>query len=420
MIAIWYEAMMDKRILMLVPLSFLFILSQFYRTTSAVIASELMRDLSLTAEDLGLLSSAFFYAFALVQIPMGAAIDFFGARRVMVFLSCIGMGGVVSFAMANSFPLALVGMGLIGVGMACALMGSLKAISLWFPPRAFATISGIILSIGTIGNIVATAPLAFAVDWIGWRKSFLFMGLIQLFVTLWIYAAVKDSPEEYERPDTSSFKEKGRLSESLDGIVSVFRIPSFWLIALASFMRYGTYISIAGLWAGPYLEHIYHISLVERGKILILFPIGFLIGSPIIGIISDRVFKNRKTVAVLTMSFYTLFIFPLTGLLSIASLSIMAGIFFCIGFLNSGSMVLYANVKELLPSYISGTAMSAVNFFTMAGAGFFQHIMGIIIERFSIQEGQIPPEAFSFAFGLCFLAAAAGSIGYLFVKRIRS
>jgi len=91
-----------------------------------------------------------------------------------------------------------------------------------------------------------------------------------------------------------------------------------------------------------------------------------------------------------------------------------------IGFGSSFTPVLYANIKELLPSSVSGTAMSAVNFFTMAGAGFFQHVMGIIIERFSIQEGVLPPEAFSFAFGLCFIAAAAGSVGYLFVKRTRS
>jgi len=251
-------------------------------------------------------------------------------------------------------------------------------------------------------------------------SSFLLIALVHLFITFWIYVAVKDSPEEYERLDTSSFKEESWLKESLGGIFSVLRLPSFWLIALAAFVRYGTYISIAGLWAGPYLEHIYHISLVERGKMLMLFPIGFLIGSPLIGLISDRVFKNRKTVAVLAMSFYTILVFPLIGFLPTASLIMMAGIFFCIGFLNSGSMVLYANIKELLPSSISGTAMSAVNFFTMAGAGFFQHVMGISIERFSLEQGQLSREAFSYAFGLCFIGAALGALAYFFVKEVRS
>jgi sugar phosphate permease len=411
---------MDKRIWMLLPLSLLFCLSQFYRATSAVIASELMRDLSLTAEDLGFLSSVFFYAFALIQIPMGAAIDLFGARRLILLLSSLGIIGAVSFALANSFQVALMGRALMGVGMACALMGTYKFLSIWFPSHAFATISGIILSIGTLGSIVATAPLAVAVDWIGWRKAFILIAIIHLFITFWIYVVVKDRPEEYNRRNVSSLHKKGWLKESIDGILLVFQLPSFWLIALAAFVRYGTYISIAGLWAGPYLEYVYQVPLVDRGKILMLFPIGFIIGGPIFGLLSDRVFRNRKAVALLGMSFYTIFILPLTGFIPAPSLNLIAGVFFCIGFLTSCGLVMYANIKDLLPSFISGTAMSAVNFFTMAGAGFFQHVMGISIERFSLYQGQLPPEAFSFAFGLCFVAAVLGTIAYLFVKEVHS
>lgn len=411
---------MDKKIWMLLPLSLLFFLSQFYRATSGVIASELMHDLSLTAEDLGLLSSVFFYAFALIQTPMGAAIDLFGAKRLILFLSSLGIVGAIIFALANSFPVALIGRALMGVGMACALMGPYKLISVWFPPHAFATISGLILSIGTLGSIVATAPLAVAVNWIGWRKAFLAIALIHLFITLWIYMVVKDSPNEHQRGNKLTLHKKDWFKESVDGILLVLRLPSFWLIALAAFVRYGTYISIAGLWAGPYLEHIYHIPIIDRGKILMAFPIGFIIGGPIFGLLSDRVFRNRKAVALLGMSFYTIFILPLTGFILAPSPIMIAGVFFCIGFLTSCGLVMYANIKDLLPSSISGTAMSAVNFFTMAGAGFFQHIMGIIIEKFSLHQGQLPSEAFSLAFGLCFCAAALGTAAYLFVKEVHS
>ncbi|HUV60230.1 MAG TPA: MFS transporter [Desulfatiglandales bacterium] len=411
---------MGKRIWMLLPLSLLFFLSQFYRATSAVIASELMQDLSLTAENLGFLSSVFFYAFALIQIPMGAAMDIFGAKRLILFLSSVGIVGAIIFALAHSFPVALIGRALIGVGMACALMGPYKLISIWFPPHAFATTSGLILSIGTLGGIVATAPLAFAVNWIGWRGAFLLIAFIHLVITIWIYSAVKDSPVEYQAGDISDLQNKNWVKGSLDGVLSVLRLPSFWLIALAAFVRYGTYISIAGLWAGPYLENVYNIPLIERGKILMLFPVGFLLGGPILGFLSDRVFKNRKIVALLAMGFYTIFFFPLTSFFPTPSLIMIAGIFFFIGFLTSCGNVMYANIKELLPGSISGTAMSAVNFFTMAGAGIFQHVMGITIDKFSAPQVQLPPEAFSFAFGLCFVSAALGTVAYLFVKEVHS
>ncbi|MFO8165568.1 MAG: MFS transporter [Desulfatiglandales bacterium] len=410
---------MLTRLWMLLPLSLLFFLSQFYRATPAVIASELMRDLSLTAEELGFLSSVFFYAFALIQIPMGAAMDIFGAKRLILLLSSMGICGAIIFALAHSFPVAVIGRALIGVGMACALMGPYKLISIWFPPHTFGTTSGLILSIGTLGSIVATAPLAFSVNWIGWRNAFLLISLIHLVITLWIYMAVNDSPDEYQKENEFHLREKEWVKESMGGILSVLRLPSFWLIALAAFVRYGTYISIAGLWAGPYLEHVYHIPLVERGKILMLFPLGFLLGGPLLGFLSDRVFSNRKFVALLAMGFYTVFFLPLTNYFPLPSLSMVAGIFFFIGFLTSCGNIMYANIKELLPSSISGTGMSAVNFFTMAGAGVYQHVMGVSIDKFSLHQVQLPPEAFSFAFGLCFVTAALGTFSYLFVKEVR-
>ena len=405
---------------MLLPLSLLFFFSMFYRSTSAMIASELMRDLHLSAEDLGLLSSVFFYAFAVIQIPMGAAMDTFGAKRMILFLSSVGIVGAVLFAVAHSFPIALIGRALTGIGMACALMGPYKLISLWFPPHAFGTISGIILAVGTLGGIVATAPLAFAVTWIGWRGSFLLIALIHLSITIWIYGAVQDSPDEYQQENISDLQNKNWIKVSLNGVLSVLRLPSFWLIAVAAFVRYGTYISIAGLWAGPYLEYVYTIPLIERGKILMLFPVGYLLGGPILGYLSDRMFKNRKSVALLAMGFYAIFLFPLTGFFPTPSLIMIAGIFFFIGFLTSCGNIMYANIKELLPGSISGTAMSAVNFFTMAGAGVFQHVMGIAIDTFSLNQMQLPPEAFSFAFGLCFVSAALGTVAYLFVKEEHS
>jgi sugar phosphate permease len=206
----------------------------------------------------------------------------------------------------------------------------------------------------------------------------------------------------------------------MGGIRSVLRLPSFWLIALAAFVRYGTYISIAGLWAGPYLEYVYHIPLVERGKILMLFPVGFLLGGPLLGFLSDRVFRNRKFVALLAMVFYTVLFAPLTNFFPTPSLTMIGGIFFFIGFLTSCGNVMYAHIKELLPSSISGTAMSAVNFFTMAGAGIYQHVMGVSIDKFSLYQAALPPEAFSFAFGLCFASAALGTVAYIFVKEVYS
>jgi len=410
---------MGKKIWMFIPLSLLFFLSVFYRNSSAIIASELMSDLSLRASDLGLLSSSFFYAFALVQIPMGVAMDLFGPKRLIMILSSLGIAGALFFAMAPSLPFSVLGRSLLGVGMACALMGPMKLFTVWFPVRAFATLSGVLISIGVIGSVVATAPLAIAVDWMGWRKSFLSVALIHLFITVWIYLVVREYPKEEGRDEVIGTYGKHRWKKSMRGIRQVLSLPSFWLIALTAFVRYGTYISIAGLWAGPYLEFVYQLPLVERGKMLMSFPIGYIVGSPIFGILSDRVFKNRKGVTIIGTGLYTFSIFPLIGFIPLFTPGILLMVLFCIGFFSSSGQLLYAHIKDLFPRSLSGTALTTLNLFVMGGAAFFQHIMGAMIDKFSITQGQISTEAFPFAFGFCFVAAAIGTAAYLFVKEVR-
>ncbi|MCK5417300.1 MAG: MFS transporter, partial [Desulfobacterales bacterium] len=149
-----------------------FFLSQFYRTSNAVIAPELIHDLSLDTEGLGLLSAAFFYGFALTQIPISLLLDKVGPRWMMTVLSLLGILGAVIFSMADSLGIGLVGRALLGIGMACNLMGTFKLLTDRFEPLIFATLIGVVASIGTFGNMIAATPLVMLVEQIGWRHSF--------------------------------------------------------------------------------------------------------------------------------------------------------------------------------------------------------------------------------------------------------
>ncbi len=404
---------------MFVPLGLLFLLSQFYRTSSAVIALELMRDLRLNAQSLGLLSSVFFYAFAFVQLPMGAAMDLFGAKKTLVFLALVGLCGTLFFAGARTFTIAMIGRALMGMGMACALMGTFKLFINWYPRNVFATASGLILSFGTLGVMAATAPLAKVVAFAGWRTAFFGMALIHLGVTVWIVLKVRERPENGNQTSRTGVPySKDRETEpraSKRDFLLVFRHPSFWLISFATFVRYGSYVAISGLWAGPFLREVYRFSLVKTGNYLLAFPLGFVFGSPILGFLSDRVFRHRKHVVVLGMAGYSLMMLPLClskGTLPDGFLYLS---FMGMGFFTSAGGIMYANIKELLPGRISGTAMTGVNLFTMLGAATFQYGMGALIKHVS-GSNVLTPDAFRWGFRLCFLAALAGVFCYLFVR----
>ena len=162
--------------LIFIILSALYTLSMFYRVSNAVIAPNLIRDLGLDAETLGILGGAFFYSFALLQIPMGPMLDRFGPRIVVISSALVGAMGAFLFAFGESFAAAMLGRILIGMGMAPILMGSLKVFTLQFPPEKFATLMGTLVSVGTLGSILATSPLAYFTSTIGWRMTFIIAG----------------------------------------------------------------------------------------------------------------------------------------------------------------------------------------------------------------------------------------------------
>lgn len=403
---------------MFVPLGLLFLLSQFYRNSSAVIAVDLMRDLRLNAQSLGFLSSIFFYAFAFVQLPMGAAMDMFGAKKTLVFLALIGLVGVVLFGSAHTLSIALLGRALIGVGMACAFMGTLKLLINWYPKNTFGTASGLILSIGTLGVIAATAPLAEAVSEVGWRAVFFGMAMVHFLIIIWIVLKVRESPDK-GLPNNMVHDSRGRETvASKRDFLLVFKHPSFWLIAVTTYVRYGTYGAISGLWAGPFLREVYKFSLVKTGEYLLAFPLGFIFGGPVIGYLSDRILKNRKQVVFLGMVGYSLMMVPLCiGSWSLPHLLLLT-LFAGMGFFTSVGGIMYANIKELLPKRVSGLAMTGVNFFTMMGAATFQHGIGAFIKHLS-GPTLLTPMAFYWGFRICFIASLIGVVSYFFVRESR-
>ncbi len=161
--------------------SSMFLTSQFYRASNAVIAPHLIRDLSLQTEGLGLLSAAFFYSFAFTQIPIGILLDRVGPRRSMTVLSFVAVIGALIFSWSTTLPIGILGRVLMGIGMGCNLMGTFKAMTIWFSPATFATLSGVTFSIGTLGNMLATTPLALLVARVGWRMALSSIAVVNFF-----------------------------------------------------------------------------------------------------------------------------------------------------------------------------------------------------------------------------------------------
>mgnify|MGYP001062554523 CR=1 FL=1 len=404
-----------KHFLIFPILSIIFIFSMFYRVSNAVISPNLIQDLGLNAESLGILGGAFFYSFALLQIPIGPMLDRIGPRIVMGSFTLLGAFGAFLFALADSFTPAFLGRLMIGAGMACGLMGPLKVFVLYFPPKKFAMLMGIFLSTGALGSMLAASPLAYLTSALGWRTTFVLAGGITTllsFMVFWVLGGEKKK-EEVDISSHSPDLEMGILQS----IRLVLGSLTFWQMGTVAFFRYGTFVGLQGLWLGPYLIHIKGYSSIQAGNLLIFLAIGTIIGSPFAGQLSDRMFHSTKSVILGGLIFYFLSLFPLIGVLKIQESFWYSPIFFSIGFSWSFGMLLYSHAKELFPITISGTVMTWINFFTMAGAAIFMPALGKLIESFPRTGSSYPAEAYHFSFLICFICMAVSLVFYAFSKK---
>ena len=408
---------MSRRWLIFALAASLFLLSQFYRVSNAVIAPMLIADLSLDTEAIGLMSASFFYAFALTQVPISLLLDKLGPRSMMTVLSAIGAFGAVIFSFADSLAVGVTGRVLLGVGMACNLMGSYKLLTMWFNPRAFGSVAGILAAVGTLGNMVATTPLVLTVEQMGWRASFQLIAMINLLLTVSFYIIVRDRPR-HRASDSESAPATMNIRQACDNRKRLFKQKEYWIISFATFARYGIFAAFQALWAGPYLMEVVGLSALATGNLILLLNVGMILGSPCWGALSDRLFKTRKWVIVAGSLGTAISVIILAAISPQTPFSLMAFLFFCFGFFNATGLLMYPHIKELMPSEMSGAAMTGINFFTMIGPAVFLQGLGTLMQTL-YPEASRGPNAFNAVFVVCLFFLLMVALLYSFTGEKR-
>ena len=390
----------------------LFVLSQFYRASVAVISPDLIDELALDTPQLSLVSAAFFYAFALMQIPISMYLDGIGPRIGMAALSLVAVGGSVVFALSDSVSALVFGRVLMGVGMACNLMGPLKLITLWFSPKYFATLSALVVSIGTMGNLVAATPLVLLAQSMGWRNAFLVMAGINLVLVVLFFLIGRDRPKTPLVPDVPEAAST-RIGDIFKSLLSLFKEKDYWIISLGTFSRYGIFAAVQALWAGPFLIQVLEVPPVSAGNLLVLTSVGIVVGSPVFGWFSDTVFRHRKGVVVSSLLGMAALLLIFTRLSSGTGMAVLSVLFFSFGFFGSAGGIMYAHIKERMPVERAGAAMTGINFFTMIGVAVFLQGLGNMMKVLHPGDS-MGRAAFIDGFGFCALCLVITTVLYLF------
>jgi sugar phosphate permease len=400
----------------------LFVCSQFFRVANAVVAPQLQRDLQLTSESLGAVSAAFFYAFAAAQVPLAFVLDRLGARVIMAALTVVGAAGAVVFAGAGGAGGATAGRALLGLGMAGNLMGTLKLVSRWFPPRQFATVAGVVLALGTFGNILAATPLVLLVGAVGWRRAFVLIAAATAGIAALFWLLVRNAPAAAAGAGEGGAAARAEPERELpvgESAGRLLRSRDYWLISLGAFTRYGTFAAIQGLWVGPWLVDVVELAPVAAANLILVMNVGLVVGAPLGGWLSDHVLRSRKRLALVCLG-------GLAGAeLALALLGrgspgwLVAVDLAALGVASSFGQVLYAHVKDVMPARMAGMAMTSVNFFVMLGAATYLHVMGWILDRSAV-AGARTAGGYEAAFLLAGGSAALAFVAYLWTRDARS
>ncbi|MGD9188446.1 MAG: MFS transporter, partial [Desulfobacteraceae bacterium] len=265
------------------PFAFGYYLSYLYRVVNAVIAPNLVADIGADPSDLGLLTAAYFLTFAAFQLPLGVLLDRFGPRRIESFLLLFAALGAFLFARAASLAGLVAGRAFIGFGVSACLMASFKAYVMWFPRRRLPLINGLQMAAGGLGALSATAPVEAMLGITDWRGIFGMLAILTLVVAVTVFWFV---------PEKEPGGEHLTFGRQLKGIAQVFTSMTFWRIAPLATLSQAGFLSIHGLWLGPWLRDTAGFERDQVAGALLLVAAAMIAGFVLLGGAAERLGKT--------------------------------------------------------------------------------------------------------------------------------
>ncbi len=389
-------------------LSLAAMISQFFRSAIGVIAPELQVELSLAPDQLGYLSSAFFLAFAALQLPVGVMLDRFGARLTISVLMAVAVVGALTFSLAEGFAGLVVGQMIMGAGFAGVFMGAIVVLARWFSEQQFPLVSGFMLAASNGGMVLSATPLAWAAEQIGWRGAYAAMGIVTAFVALLLGALLRDAPPDH--PFHSRARES--LVSAAAGVGEVLRTARIWWILPMAAVGYAGMITIRGLWGGPYFNDVFGLDPVDRGNLLLLLTLGSIVSLIVYGWLGRRL-RTRKGIVVVGGALYGAS-FAVLAALPAPDLWLATTLLMLVSMFGAVYPVLLAHARSMFPDRLVGRTITSLNLASFSGIAIIQAATGWIMVQFAGEPGTAAPaEAYRAVFAALALVIGIAALSYI-------
>lgn len=363
-------------------LSFAYILSIFFRSFLSVLATRMMADMQIGATELAMMSSSWFVVFALMQFPVGWALDRFGPRRTVLPLMLVGGLGVTLLPMATHVWTGSLAMGLIGMGCSPIYMGALYVFARNHPAAQFGLLASLLIGFGSIGNLAGTMPLAWLAEAYGWRPTLAMLAVLYGVAFVLAVLLLRDPPRLARRDGDGVFGGLGLLAA----------MPIMRLAAPIVFVSYATISAIRGLWVGPFLERVTGLSVLQQGRAVLAMALAMTFSAFAAGWVQSR-FGGAKTMTILGNLGVAATLAAL-ALIGTPAAPTAIGLFVVMGLAGFSFTILMAHVRPFFPDHLVGRGITLMNFLFIGGTAAVQTFSGWLIDL-GLRQGLDPAATYA-------------------------
>lgn len=358
------------------------ILVFFYRSATGVMRAELTADFALSVTAFSVLSTMYFYPYAIMQLPTGILVDTWGERKTIA-VGCLvtTLGGVI-FAAAPNFEIACLGRAIIGVGVSGPVICLQKNAAHWFRPGEQGFISGVGGMAGSLGHMMAQAPLAMMLVFFSWRSTFLALAGVSLLLAFIGYRIIRNSPEDmgFAPMGGQGAAHAGEKLGVFASLKSVFGNRLSWAPFMVNLVSLGAYNAFGGTWAIPYIKDVYGYDTVGASAVAMWIVVGMAVGSVGIGLLSDKLGRRKPVLIAFTLlgaACWSALTFASEPLRQLGGLS---PVLFLLGLSMSSMYLIFTIVREVNHQRCAGIAVGASNMLCLLISAFFTTAIGRIID----------------------------------------
>ncbi len=385
-----------------------YFLSYLYRVVNAVISTDLVADIGIGPSALGLLTATYFISFASFQLPLGVLLDRFGPRRTESILLLFAATGAYIFSQAQSLSGLIVGRAFIGFGVSACLMAAFKAYTMWFSRERWPMINGFQMASGGLGALAATSPVEFMLGVTDWRALFLVLSGVTLAVGVLVWCVVPDKQGEAKGES---------LGGQLAGIREIFTSMQFWRVAPLTTMSQAAFLSIQGLWSGPWLRDVAGFDRSASASILFSVAVAMICGFISLGSIAQRL--NNRGISVMTTAVACMGAFLLVqGFMIFGPSQYARAMWIFFGFFGTAGIISYAALTQSFKIHLSGRVTTGINLLVFIAAFIAQWAIGAVIELWPIApDGSYSAPGYTAGFGMILAVQSVSLLWYVYAAR---